>query len=50
MPTLFGMTLDQIAKYEGGILQEVTMEGKSMVERIKLIDEHNEKEKKLLQH
>lgn len=48
MATLFGMTMDQVVNYEGVIPQEVTIEDKSMVERIKLIEQLNEEDKKTI--
>ena len=42
------MTMDQVVNYEGVIPQEVTIEDKSMVERVKLIDQLNEEDKKTI--
>ena len=38
----------QVANYEGVIPQEVTIEDKSMVERVKLIEQLNEEDKKTI--
>ena len=43
--TLFGMTVDQIINYEGDLPKEVTIEDKSVVERMKLIDQLEEEDK-----
>ena len=48
MATLFCMTMDQIANYEGVMPKEVTIEDKSMVERVKLIEQLNEEDKKTI--
>jgi len=48
MATLFGMTMDQVVNYEGVIPQEVTIEDKSMIERVKLIEQLNEEDKKTI--
>lgn len=48
MATLFGMTMDQVVNYEGIMPQEVTIEDKSMVERVKLIEQLNEEDKKTI--
>jgi transcriptional regulator with XRE-family HTH domain len=48
MATLFGMTMDQVVNYEGIIPQEVTIEDKSMIERVKLIEQLNEEDKKTI--
>lgn len=48
MATLFGMTMDQIVSYEGVMPQEVTIEDKSMVERVKLIDQLDDDDKKTI--
>lgn len=39
---LFGMTVDQIIHYEGDLPKDVTIEDKSVVERMKLIDQLEE--------
>jgi len=48
MTTLFGMTMDQVVNYEGLIPKEVTIEDKSMVEQVKLIEQLNEEDKKTI--
>ena len=48
MATLFSMTMDQVVNYEGVMPQEVTIEDKSMVERVQLIDQLDEEDKKTI--
>ncbi len=48
MATLFGMSMDQVVNYEGVMPQEVTIEDKSMVERVKLIDQLDDEDKKTI--
>ena len=48
MATLFGMTMDQVVNYEGVMPQEVTIEDKSMVERVQLIDQLDDEDKKTI--
>ncbi len=43
--TLFGMTVDQIIHYEGDLPKDVTIKDKSVVERMKLIDQLEEEDK-----
>ena len=45
---LFNITVDQIINYEGEIPQEVTVEDKSILERMKLIEQLDEDDKKAL--
>lgn len=42
---LFDMTIDQIIHYEGDVPQDVTIEDKSVLERMKLIDQLEEEDK-----
>jgi len=48
MATLFGMSMDQVVNYEGVMPQEVTIEDKSMVERVQLIDQLDDEDKKTI--
>lgn len=45
---LFAMTIDQIINYEGEVPQEITVEDKSVLERMKLIEQLEEEDKKAL--
>jgi transcriptional regulator with XRE-family HTH domain len=45
---LFDMTINQIINYEGDIPQGVTVEDKSVLERMKLIEQLEEEDKKAL--
>ena len=46
MASLFGMTLDQIVNYEGELPKEITVQDKSMVEKVNLISELDDEDKK----
>ena len=46
MASLFGMTLDQIVNYEGQLPKEVTVQDKSMAEKVNLISELDDDDKK----
>ena len=46
--SLFDMSIDQIVNFEGQIPQEVTIENKSMVERINLINKLEEEDQKTI--
>jgi len=45
---LFGMTVDQILNYEGGIPEEVTIEDKQSFEQLNLINQLNEEERNMV--
>lgn len=45
---LFDMTVDQILHYEGNLPADVTIQDKSVAERMKLIDQLEEEDKKAL--
>lgn len=44
--SLFDMSIDQIVNFEGAIPKEVTIEDKSIVERVKLIEQLNDEDKR----
>ncbi|MFN3406101.1 MAG: helix-turn-helix domain-containing protein [Cytophagaceae bacterium] len=44
----FGMTIDQIVNFDGTTPQEVTVEDKSMIEQLKLIQELEPEEKNMI--
>ena len=44
----FGMTVDQIINFDGGIPQEVVIEDKSLLEQVKLIQELEPDEKNVI--
>jgi transcriptional regulator with XRE-family HTH domain len=44
----FGMTVDQIINFDGGMPQEVVIEDKSLLEQVKLIQELEPEEKSMI--
>lgn len=44
----FGMTIDQIVNFDGAVPQEVTIEDKTMMEQIKMIQELEPEEKTMV--
>jgi len=48
MASLFGMSIDQIVNFEGEIPQEVTVQDKSMIEKVQLIDQLDDEDKKTI--
>ncbi|POR30722.1 helix-turn-helix transcriptional regulator [Flavobacterium oreochromis] len=48
MAQLFEMTTDQIINFDGGIPQEITIEDKTEVEQIKLIQQLEEEDKQTI--
>jgi transcriptional regulator with XRE-family HTH domain len=48
MAQLFDMTTDQIINFEGGIPQEVTVEDKTEVEQIRLIQQLDDEDKQTI--
>ncbi|MEM9299261.1 MAG: helix-turn-helix transcriptional regulator [Bacteroidota bacterium] len=45
---LFDMTVDQVINYEGDIPQEVTIEDKSVLEKMKLIEQLEEEDRQAI--
>ena len=45
---LFDMTIDQIIHYEGEVPQDVTIEDKSVIERMKLIEQLEDEDRKAI--
>lgn len=48
MAQLFDMTTDQIINFEGGIPQEITVEDKTEVEQIRLIQQLDDEDKQTI--
>jgi len=44
----FGMTIDQIVNFDGAVPQEVTIEDKTMMEQVKMIQELEPEEKSMV--
>lgn len=44
----FGMTIDQIVNFDGAVPQEVTIEDKTMMEQLKMIQELEPEEKNMV--
>jgi hypothetical protein len=44
----FGITIDQLVNLEGEIPQEITIEDKSLIEQVKLIQELETEEKNMI--
>lgn len=44
----FGMTIDQIVNFDGAIPQEITVEDKTLMEQVKLIQELEPEEKNMV--
>ena len=44
----FDMTIDQLVNFNGGIPEEVTVEDKSILEKVKLIQELDQEEKNVI--
>lgn len=44
----FGMTIDQLVNFDGNIPSEVTIEDKTLLEQVKLIQELEEEEKNMV--
>jgi len=44
----FGMSIDQIVNFDGAVPNEVTIEDKSMMEQVKLIQELDSEEKNMI--
>lgn len=44
----FGMTIDRIVNFEGGLPQEVTVEDKTAIEQIQLIQQLDEEDKQTI--
>jgi len=47
---LFGMTVDQIIHYEGELPKDITITGKTENEKLKLIEQLDEKDKQAIFH
>ena len=48
MASLFGMSIDQIVNFEGEMPHEVTVQDKSMIEKVQLIDQLDDEDKKTI--
>lgn len=48
MASLFNLTIDQIVNFEGQIPKEVTIQDKTAVEQINLINQLNEEDRKTI--
>jgi transcriptional regulator with XRE-family HTH domain len=44
----FGMTIDQLVNFDGAMPQEVTIEDKTLVEQVKLIEQLDSEEKNMV--
>ena len=44
----FGMTIDQIVNFDGAVPQEITVEDKTLMEQVKLIQELEPEEKNMV--
>jgi transcriptional regulator with XRE-family HTH domain len=44
----FGMTIDQIVNFEGDVPKEIVVKDKSFIEKVKLIEELEEKEQNVI--
>lgn len=44
----FGLTIDQLVNFESGMPKEITVADKSLLEKVKLIDELEEDEKSMI--
>lgn len=44
----FGMTIDQIVNFDGAIPQEITVEDKTLMEQVKMIQELEPEEKNMV--